>query len=249
MASRCYESNMVEYRRFFVEQKNVTDSFVTITGAELKHLSGVLRMRIGDRAIACINNGKDILCEIENINKDCAHLKILDIFEGKSELPCDITLFQAIIKGDKTDIAIQKAVELGIKKIVMFESDFTVAKTDNKEERYNRIALEAAKQCGRSINPKVEIMSFNDVVDSLNGFDLNVFCNERESNVSLFSMLNSIKNESTMSVIVGSEGGFSEKEAVIFAEKAVSVSLGKRILRAETASIFVLSVIGAYLER
>ncbi|MEG1923391.1 MAG: RsmE family RNA methyltransferase [Clostridia bacterium] len=240
---------MSEYRRFFAKNNDRIDDIVYISGNEYNHISKVLRMKIGDNAIVCVGDGKDLFCEIINFTKDVVQLKILEERINKSELPIAITLFQAAVKGDKMDFIIQKSVELGVDTIVPFQSAFAIAKVDEKTERYNKIALEACKQCGRATVVNVnQAMSFQNMLKSLDNYDIALFCNENEEYSTIHSILKTLKNESTMSVIVGSEGGFSKEEVEAIKEKAKSVLLCNRILRAETASVFALSVIVSQLE-
>lgn len=242
------EGRMVEYRRFFIESRELSGEEVRLRGDEHRHLANVLRMRPGERAVLCTGDGIDILCEIVSVGKAETVLRVLRREKNKCEFGTDITLFQAVLKGDKTELVIQKAVELGAGKIVLFESEHTVAKTNGKEERYSRIALEAAKQCGRSVITSVGIMSYDEVVGSIDEYGTAIFCNERDDTTPILRFLTKHGIKGNVCIIVGAEGGFSEEEAAELSEKANSVTLGKRILRAETASICALSVMGAFMD-
>ena len=155
------------------------------------------------------------------------------------------------MKGDKMDFCIQKAVELGVDTILPFENAFTVAKFDAKKtERFERIAFEASKQCGRAKLTTVrDCIKFGALLKELQNFDKVVFCNEYESQNMMLDTLLDEKFEKNVAIIVGSEGGFANEEQQKIKEfdNVVSVSFGKRILRAETAGVFALSILSSIL--
>lgn len=244
---------MAEYRRFFVPPESAdADGRVIVDGNEFAHLKKVLRMREGDKAVVCFNDGLDRFCEIERIENNRALLRVVETRLNAAEFGSKITLYQALMKGDKFDFCVQKAVELGVGEIVPFESRFTVAKWDvKKTDRYRRIAFEASKQCGRSRLAGVEnCVGFEELIERLRRHETVIFCNETERGNKLLRALDAISVPKDMAVVIGSEGGFSPEEIgeISRLKNAVSVSFGKRILRAETASVFALSVISAWLD-
>lgn len=243
---------MAEYRRFFVPKTAFCDGKITLDGTEFVHLKKVLRMRAGDRVVVCFDDGLDRLCEIESIGEGHALLNVVSVAENQAESKTAVTLYQALMKGDKMDFCVQKAVELGVIAVVPFESEFTVAKWDGKKtERYKRIAFEAAKQCGRAKLTTIKnCLRFCDLPLALAKHKIVVFCNEAEREHKILTEISKISSPEDIAVVIGGEGGFSDKEreAISALGNVVSVSFGKRILRAETASVFALSVISAWLD-
>lgn len=222
----------MEIRRFFVGSDAVKGDIVTLTGGELEHMTKVLRYKVGYKAYICRNDGTELLCEVESVYPDRAELKILS--ERKAdEKHARLTLYAGILKNNKLDIVIQKAVELGLDRVVPFVS----ANCD--ESKFNRvraekIALEAAKQCGSVYLSEVgDPISFNELLDLVNENTLFFYENEKQNKIS-----DSLPASRDVSLIVGSEGGFLPEEAErVISRGASSVTLGKRILRAETAGI------------
>ncbi len=230
----------MEIRRFFVEPNFRNGEFVTITGDEFLHLKKVLRMKTGYKIIVCFNDGFEYRCTINEIENDYAIAKIDESIKVSDPL-FDITLFPSILKGGKLDLVIQKCVELGIKSVTPFVSRNTSEKKFNAE-RGNRISFEAAKQCGSAFLSVVnEAVDFDEMVSEFKNFDSVYFFYEDE-NMESVSALEVPKGK--IAIVIGSEGGFTSEEV----EKAKLngakiLSLGKRILRAETASIVAASLI------
>ena len=192
-------------------------------------------------------------CELNGFFDGFVTAEIIEEGKAETEPPHYIRLYQALAKGDKMETIIQKSIECGACEIVPFASERCVVKIDKKDEgkkidRWQKIAEGAAKQSGRGIVPTVKnVLSFKELLSSLKGTVL--FCYEGEDTVSIKKALQSNKITGDVSVIIGSEGGFSQKEAELLKEAgAVSVGLGKRILRCETAPVFALSCICYELE-
>ena len=233
---------MADYRRFFADSSCKDGNQITITGEEYKHLANVLRMRVGDNCFVCFNDGIDHFCQIESIDKTCAHMSILNSWQTECENTFKTTLYMAVTKGDKNDTIVQKAVELGVNEIVFFESRYTVSKIDEKKaQRLNKISIEASKQCGRAVIVPVKVATIKQVASQLNGYDVALFCYEKAQDVTLSAAVGDAKN---IALIVGSEGGFAPEEAQLFVDNnAQAVTLGKRILRAETAPLYAMAVL------
>lgn len=234
----------MEIRRFYVNSDDITDNVVTICGDEFWHLTKVLRYKVGYQIIVCNDSdGKDYLCTIDLIEKDYAQATVCKIINNECKTKVGITLFQALPKGDKADLIVQKAVELGVQNIVFFNSDYVSEKKFNID-RLHKINVEACKQCGRSRLSKIYgLLTFDEMLQKLNNFDKVLVCYENEK-------LNGIKNElksfngDNLAIIIGSEGGFSEQEIdKCKLNSAVSVTLGNRIMRCETASIVVCGIV------
>ena len=241
--------------RFFVPSTGFDADRVTITGDDAFHLARSLRMAVGDTVTVCDMHGKEHLCRLDSLHDDICHLTVLSTKQSESEPPVDITLYMGYPKGDKLELVIQKAVELGALEIVPFLSERCVVKPRaEREEKQNarqcRIAEEAAKQCGRGRIPTVGMpISFSSMLSAVEKYDAVLFCYEGDGTRSLKAVLSEHRDVKKIAVIIGSEGGFSLAEAEA-AQKAGChlVGLGKRILRCETAPLCVLSAISYEFE-
>ncbi len=230
---------MANLRRFFVD--SVSD-ITTISGEEFTHAVSVLRIRVGEDVIICDNSGVEYFAKISNINKRDFTAVVYDKKQNETEPKNKVTLIAGYLKGDKTELIVQKAVELGVSEIVVFSSQFSSAfMNENKLSRLNRVSVEAAKQCGRAIAPKVSYAdNFNKALDfGIQAKNKLFACEFAEKNQVDFGLL-----KGDTSIVVGSEGGFSEQEYKLSIEKGYqTVYLGKRILRAETAAIALSAII------
>lgn len=239
--------------RFFVRQDAICDGVICLTGEDAHHIARSLRMAVGDELTVCDMQGNEYDCRIDSFVDDRrVFVNIEGVRAPQNEPPCRIRLFQALPKGDKLETVIQKAVECGVSEIIPFESERCVVRVKpeaegRKTERRQKIASEAAKQCGRSALPTVhETVGFSEMLRLAKESDLCLFCYEGEGTERLGEVLKSngdlLREGCRISVIVGSEGGFSIPEAQEIREAGmIAVGLGKRILRTETAPIFVLS--------
>lgn len=241
--------------RFFIRQQQIDGDIITLVGDDAHHIARSLRMAVGESITVCDMQGNEYDCAIDGFDEDReVYARILSRAAAENEPRCKITLFQALPKGDKLDTVIQKAVECGVYEIVPFESDRCVVKVkaeaeERKTERRRRIAEEAAKQCGRSILPSVSpTVSFERMLDMACSAVVCLFCYEGDGTQPLGRILrekmvaSADGNMPSVSVVIGSEGGFSVTEAQRAAERGmIPTGLGKRILRTETAPVFVLS--------
>ena len=213
---------------------------ILIEGDEFFHLKKVLRMNEGDKVIASINDENDYYCTISKINKnDC--LLDVDNFEKCPALPNrNISLFQMMPKKDYFDNILAKSIELGVSKIVPFTSEYTMIKS-LKRERVQTQIMTACKQCERSSLPMVsDVKPFKDILEELKEYDVVVFAYENETAPFTPEILNGKQN---IAVVVGNEAGFTDDEAQRLKEVSTSISLGKRILRCDTAVIATLSLV------
>ena len=240
--------------RFFTPTENFDGNTVKITGDDAYHIARALRMAVGDSVTVADMQGREHTCRLTKIRDEVCECEILSTTEGKTESPAEITLFMGYPKGDKLEVVIQKAVELGVSRIIPFESSRCVKrprqdKAEKQGARLSRIAEEAAKQCGRSRLAEVlPPVNFKKALEEAKKADLALFCYEGDGTESLKSVLNQ-KSAKSISVIVGCEGGFSFEEAALAKESGlVSVNLGPRILRCETAPTYVLSCISYVYE-
>lgn len=239
--------------KFFVDKTQITEDAILIIGENAHHISRSLRMAPGEKITVSDMQGYDYDCVLEAFTDNTVNAKILNKYLSKAESEIKVHLYQALPKGDKLDLIIQKSVECGVYDITPFESTNCVVKIKGdaeakKSDRRNKIALEAAKQCGRGIIPKVNpSISFNNMLKSASQSDIVLFCYEGEGTLPMANALKKLRSEKNIkdiSIIIGSEGGFSPTE-VTEAEKCgfVKIGLGKRILRAETAAIMSLACI------
>lgn len=226
-------------RRFFVE--DIQDKII-IDGEEFRHAVSVLRVKEEDRIIVCDGKGKEYLSKIEKINKKDMIVSTLEERINDCEPTEKLTLICGYLKGDKTELVVQKAVELGVYEIVVFSSEYSSAyMNENKLLRLNKVSMEACKQCGRAYVPKVVYAENFEKALSLglsakNKLFACEFATENEVDFS------SLQGETT--VVVGSEGGFSKGEFELAKELGYkTIYLGKRILRAETACIALSAII------
>jgi 16S rRNA (uracil1498-N3)-methyltransferase len=249
--------------RFFVRRDAVSDGLIRITGEDAHHISRSLRMAVGESIVVCDMQKTEYECVLEKFESDFVLARILSERMSDTEPNFVATVFQALPKGDKLDSIIQKAVECGVSGIVPFESERCVVRVkadaeQKKTERRSRIAIEAAKQSGRSILPEiVPTVSFEEAIREAVKADVCLFCYEGDGTLPLGKVLpldfckeKITRGETpTISIVIGSEGGFSIPEAQYAKEQgAVLCGLGKRILRTETAASFVLSCLVYALE-
>lgn len=243
-------------KRFFVDSDNdikIGDKIVLL-GEEHVHLSRVMRLHAGDM-VECFQNGSDIfVCQILQVGKCDTTLEVKDSYSCPANPRADITLFQALPKLDKLELICQKLCEIGVSRVVPFYSKFCIAKpNDNKVERLKKIVISACKQCGRSLLLQVDLpKKLADIVPELRNFDYVLFANEKEDARRIDEVISEIsksKNKHiSVAYVVGSEGGFSPEEIDMLSNFCTSISFGKRILRTETAAIFVASLLCGMLE-
>lgn len=238
-------------KRFFINKTDLNNNEIILKDDEHQHLSKVLRLRLGD-TVECFYDGGSLLkCEITLITKNYSTLKVVGEESCTSNPKIQITLFQGLPKLDKLELISQKLTEIGVTKIIPFSSTFCVAKENlNKIDRLKKIIVSACKQCGRTKLTEVENpVKFKQMLELLKNYDLVVFANETQKDFSLKKALNEIKTQKgenlNVAFIVGSEGGFSgeEIENLKQLENVKSISLGPRILRTETASITLASLL------
>ena len=239
-------------QRFFVDSSAYNGNVVTISGNDAFHISRSLRMKKGEMISVCLPDGRLLRCKLDSFSDDEVLAEVVSEEKCRSESPVKISVYIALPKGDKLDTVVQKAVECGAYSVTPFVSERCIAKAgdgfDKKLERLNRIAYEAAKQCGRGIVPEVKsILTYEQMLDEALAAALPLFCYEADGTLPLGQLLR--RDAKEISVIVGSEGGFSDKEAMLAKEKGLLLTgLGPRILRCETAPMFVLSCLSLYYE-
>lgn len=242
--------------RFFIEDEIDSGNDILITGSDYNHIKNVLRMKPGEQVLVSDGNDREYRCSICQIGEKEIQLKIEDIIGTSRELPTKIILFQGLPKGDKMEQIIQKAVELGACEIVPVAMKRSVVKLDAKKaakktERWNAIALSAAKQSKRGIIPKVSpVLSFSEALKLASEMDAFLLPYENAKGMEgARQLVQSMKEKSSIAVWIGPEGGFEENEVEQAKEAgAKTLTLGNRILRTETAGMTMLSILMFLLE-
>ena len=245
-------------QRFFVETYQIEEEkhCIHVTGADVNHIKNVLRMKLGEELWISDGGTKEYRWEIESLGDEEVLLHIIYAQEPDYELPNRIYLFQGLPKADKMELIIQKAVELGAYAIVPVETKRCVVKLDEKKAakktaRWQQIAESAAKQSKRMLIPKIhEVMSFQDALKLAEELDIRLIPYELAKGMKeTKEILNQIRPGQSVGIFIGPEGGFEENEVSQALEKgAQAITLGRRILRTETAGLAILSVLMFQLE-
>ncbi|MDR1687735.1 MAG: 16S rRNA (uracil(1498)-N(3))-methyltransferase [Clostridiales bacterium] len=235
--------------RFFAESNGIdlVNKKVTIRGGDAVHITGALRLKKGEIITVSDGGGTDYACEITSLERGAVNLSILKSYKSSTEPEIKVTLFQALPKFGKMELIIEKCVELGIYEIVPVTTLYTTVKINDKISekilRFNKISESAAKQCNRAFIPKVKMpVSFETAVCEIQKLDIAIAAYENEADFKIRNALEGFSGK-TAGLFIGPEGGFSESEALTFkGNKIHTVSLGKRILRTETAGFACLTI-------
>ena len=234
-------------QHFFVSPEQVREEKIYVEGSDVNHMKNVLRMKTGEELTIGDGDGWLYLCVVESYEEDMAVLKILEKKKDESELPSKIYLFQGLPKQDKMELIVQKAVELGVYQVIPVDAK----KAKKKVERWQQIAVSAAKQAGRGIIPAVgEVCTYAQALKYAEELDVVLIPYElAEGMEETKQIIAEIRPGQSVGIFIGPEGGF-EKEEVEQAVKAGAepLTLGKRILRTETAGLTMLSVLMFHLE-
>ena len=235
--------------RFFVDKSSISDGKAVICGEDAKHISLSLRSKPGEHFSLCDKEGTDYECTVLSISKAEVVLNVDEVKKNESEPSVFVTLYQALVKSDKFDTVVQKSVELGVGRIVPVVMERCISRPDEaglskKIERWNKISKEAAMQSGRGIVPEVmPAVDYKEALNQMKQNDISFVCYENEPHVSIEKIAaNKKESADSASLLVGPEGGISEKEAKLAEADGIPLaSLGKRILRTETAPLCALS--------
>ena len=241
---------------FFINSGQVAGELLTIIGDDVNHMKNVLRMRSGEAFTAADENGEFYHCEIEALEKEQVTAKILWKEQGTTELSSKIYLFQGLPKSDKMELIIQKAVELGAYEIIPVATKRAIVKLDAKKEasklkRWQAIAEGAAKQSGRMLIPHIsEVKTYGEALQMARALDVNIIPYECARGMDgTREIFGNIKPGMSIGIFIGPEGGFEESEVEKAKEQGVyPVTLGRRILRTETAGLTTLSILMYLLE-
>ena len=242
--------------RFFAEPGQIGEKEIVITGADVNHIRNVLRMRADEEVLIADGQGAEYRCKLTDLGENEVRAQILWKLDGNAELASAVTLFQGLPKSDKMDLIVQKCVELGVARIVPVSTKRAVVKLDAKKEqtrlkRWNTISESAAKQSGRGVIPEVSgVMSFEKALEEAKKLDVLLIPYERAENMAeTRRVMGSIQPGQSVGIFIGPEGGFEESEVEeAVAAGAQAITLGKRILRTETAGLAVMAMLGYLLE-
>lgn len=247
---------------FFTETENFTESEVTIVGSDVNHIKNVLRMKPGEKVLISDGKGTNYFCELTEIGSEAVKAAILPEEVEDTELPVEVVLYQGLPKGDKMELIIQKSVELGVSRIVPVDMARCVMKLDAKKEgnkikRWYGVSESAAKQSKRMIVPEISgVMKYKAAIEEAKHADLAIVPYEAAETLDGVTgmeltrkLISGLRPGQKCAIFIGPEGGFAEAEIDLALENGLQpVTLGKRILRTETAGMFVLSAIGFALE-
>lgn len=242
--------------QFFVTSEAIGADAVQITGQDVNHIKNVLRLKIGEQICVSDAKGREYICRITELTCDAVFAKIEDMQKAAAELPVDIYLFQGYPKGDKLETIIQKTVELGVAKIVPVMTKRSIVKLDEKKadrkrERFQAIALAAAKQAKRGVVPEVlPVMAFSEAVSLAKTLDMVLIPYENADGVRASkALIGQIAKHKSLGIFIGPEGGFDAAEVAAIEDiGGHRITLGHRILRTETAGIMMLSIVMYELE-
>ncbi len=242
--------------RFFVNEDQINNNQVFITGIDVNHIKNVLRMKIDDKIVISNGQGREFYCIINKIDNSIVVASIVKEDIMNTELGARIYLFQGLPKSDKMELIIQKAVELGVYEIIPVETSRTIVKLDDKKEakkleRWMGICQSAAKQSNREFVPSVtKTLSFAKAIAYASQLECNIIPYELEKTMTKTKeIIDNIHTRKSIGIFIGPEGGFDEKEIELALSNGITpISLGRRILRTETAGLSILSVIMYQLE-
>ncbi len=234
--------------KFFVAPHQIKDNVIYISGEDAKHIKTVLRSREGEELTLCDGLGTDYFCRIQALGEEVT-AEMIRSEPCQSEPKTKITLYQGLPKADKMELIIQKCVELGVDRIVAVSTERCIVKLDKKEgkklERWQKIAEAAAKQSGRGKIPEIspKVLRFSEALQEAKTLPGTVIPYEKEENRGIRSFVEGFSGEA-MGIFIGPEGGFTEEEVQVAKDAGVfPVTLGKRILRTETAGLAAIAIL------
>jgi len=246
-------------QRYFIPEVNWKDGLVTITGDDAHHIHRVMRSQVGDEIICVHPQGYAVICTITDIMSEKVEVEIGQLIEQDRELPVHVTIVQALPKGNKLELILQKGTELGAHSFWLYQADRSISKWDYKRaqqklKRYRKIVKEASEQSHRNHMPSIETpLTLNTIVEKSKNYDARLFAYEEEAKTEDFSsfgsVLANINKYKHILICIGPEGGFTKQEvAYLKGHHFVPIRLGARILRTETASMYILSSISYHFE-
>ncbi|WLV23606.1 16S rRNA (uracil(1498)-N(3))-methyltransferase [Aciduricibacillus chroicocephali] len=246
-------------QRYFVPESSWSGDKVIVKGNDARHISRVMRMKPGDKVFCNHPDGRAALCMILTLRDTFIELLVEQWMEQSAEMPVHVTIAQAIPKGDKFELVLQKGTELGAGAFIPFQADRSVAvwdekKIDKKQPRFDKIVKEASEQSHRNHVPAVEPpVSSTQLAELSKEYDIAAFAYEEEARSEVHHSFAKVLHETRpgmrMLICIGPEGGYSDREVELFKEAGMKpVRLGPRILRTETAALYALAGISYHLE-
>ncbi|WP_458412448.1 16S rRNA (uracil(1498)-N(3))-methyltransferase [Schinkia sp. CFF1] len=246
-------------QRYFVKNEQIKENIITILAEDAHHISRVMRMKPGGGIICCSENGRVALCEIQEITDDFVSVTIVEWLDENKELPVFVTIAQGLPKGDKLELIVQKGTELGASCFLPFFASRSIVKWDEKKgrkkvERLEKIAKEAAEQSHRTMVPEIKNpVDLKTLLESSKEYTYKVVAYEEDAKIgeksNLSSILRKLTPNDSLLAVIGPEGGLSEEEVTSLREHGfVTCSLGKRILRTETAPLYLLAAVSYHTE-
>jgi len=236
-------------RRFYASPEQIIDASVSLSADEAHHLARVVRLRIGDEAQVFDGEGREYRCRVAEIEKHSARLEVIDEIKDEVESPLRLTLAQALAKGEKFDLIVQKATELGVSAIVPIVTEHTDMKLSDdssarRMDRWRRISMESLKQSGRRRLVEIKTpVALNEFVESLVDSSTNLVMSER-GGLPVRKALKGVDPNSDVIALIGPEGGWSDIEYELFRSRGLTmITLGPRVLRTETAAIAAVTLI------
>lgn len=230
----------MKLKRYYTNSNLEENQTIILDGEEYHHLKNVMRTNVGDHVLLFNGTSIEAEGEVKSLSKASGEILVLNTKENPSEPKVNVTLYQAVCKGDKLSLITQKITEIGATAMTVFYSDYTDIKDKtSKLDKLEKVSISACKQCGRSSILKIEgVLSFSQILEKLSKHEKVFVVYENANQVSLFDSLSKNRNYKDIAIVIGAEGGFSEKEIkALESINAEIVTLGKRILRTETASI------------
>ncbi|HEX6593101.1 MAG TPA: 16S rRNA (uracil(1498)-N(3))-methyltransferase [Bacillota bacterium] len=246
-------------QRYFISETNWSKKSVQIRGDDAHHIQRVMRFEVGDEIICNHPNGRVASCTISKISKQTVEATIDQWIDENRELPVQVTIAQGLPKGGKFEWVLQKGTELGAHAFIPFQAERSVVKWNSKkaqkkQQRFERIVKEASEQCHRNKIPTIRpLMAMDELLEESTSYDVKIFAyeqqTERPHDQSFASIIKRLEMDQKVLVCIGPEGGFSENEATVLTDNDfIPVRLGPRILRTETAPLYVLASISYHIE-
>lgn len=241
---------MVILQRYFINSKQIIKHLISITNSDVHHIRNVMRMKIGDKVIACDENENVYLTKIIAISKEEVLLEIIEKINYESELPVAVTIAHGFVRREKFEEVIRRLAELGCNEYQPVMMMRSIAKVvSDKSERHQKIIKEACEQAQRNrlmkINP---VINFKQLIARKHEFSLCLYADLNDKCLSIKEALKNFNGQKIL-IVIGPEGGFSKEETLLLDEEGfIPITLGKRVLRTETAPLYVMSVLGHELE-
>ncbi|WP_102345542.1 16S rRNA (uracil(1498)-N(3))-methyltransferase [Bacillus sp. Marseille-P3661] len=246
-------------QRYFIDQEQIVEDTIKIVGEDAHHISRVMRMKQHDGIVCCTNDGRVAKCEIQEMTNDFVLVSVVEWVNENHELPVRVTIAQGLPKGDKLEVIVQKGTELGASSFLPFFASRSIVKWDEKKgrkkvERLEKIAKEAAEQSYRNKIPTIlSPIDFKSLIKISYNFTQKIVAFEEDAKRGEFrqlaSVLTSLKKGDSLLVVIGPEGGLTSNEVeLLMQNQFISCGFGPRILRTETAPMYVLSAVSYQTE-